>query len=167
VALSPDPDKRARQLANLRNAPPAPAGHTRSLRHGGRAEVLFRDVSAEVAELMDALGAAAPVREPDGSLPAADLIAIEVAARALKRWRAVSNAADLYGRLDERTGEPKPVTAYELQAERAVTAAFDVLAMNPIAREKLLGRRPASEALDHSEQRATLDRRADETKRKR
>lgn len=60
MPVSRDPEKRARQLANLRPAPAAPAGHSRSLVHGGRAEVLFRDVSDEVRELLDVLGELAP-----------------------------------------------------------------------------------------------------------
>jgi hypothetical protein len=51
-------------LANLRSAPAAPLGHTRSLLHGGRSELLLRDVDAEVRELMDALG------ESDGEVEA-------------------------------------------------------------------------------------------------
>jgi hypothetical protein len=60
MPVSRDPEKRARQLANLRPAPAAPAGHSRSLVHGGWAEVLFRDVSDEVRELLDVLGELAP-----------------------------------------------------------------------------------------------------------
>jgi hypothetical protein len=87
MPLSRDPEKRARQLANLRPAPAAPAGHSRSLVLGGRAEVLFRDVSDEIRELLDVLGELAPVRDPDGSLPVADAVAVERAARALKPYR--------------------------------------------------------------------------------
>lgn len=79
--------RHANSLANLRGAPPAPRGHSRSLKHGGHSDLLIRDVEAEVRELMDALGEAAPVRDPDGGLPAADVIAVEAAARALKRYR--------------------------------------------------------------------------------
>ena len=77
MPLSLDPDARARQLANLRLA--APVGNLRAVRHGGRSELLLRDVDAEVRELMDALGDAAPVRE-GGELPEADVAAVEVAA---------------------------------------------------------------------------------------
>lgn len=86
-APSDDPAVADRQRQNLRPAPPAPAGNARALVHGGRSELLLRDVEAEVAELAAALGDAAPVRDPDGGLPAADLIAVEAAARALKRYR--------------------------------------------------------------------------------
>jgi hypothetical protein len=109
-------------LANLRSAPPAPLGHTRSLIHGGRSEVLLRDVDAEVRELMDALGEAAPVRE-DGHLPVADVVAVEVAARALKRYRHLASWLDAHGRIKEKTGGVKSAAELELRAERQLTDA--------------------------------------------
>lgn len=60
--LSKDPRKRARQLANLRPAPPAPEGHTRSLVHGGRARKATLVLAgswaerAKVAAYLDACG---------------------------------------------------------------------------------------------------------------
>lgn len=134
--LSKDPDKRARQLANLRPAPPAPLGHTRTLIHGGRAEALYRDVDAETHELIDALGDTAPVRDPDGSVPAADAAMLEVAARLLRRYRRVSGWLDLHGRISE-AGEVKPAADLELRIERALAAALDALGMTPTSRAKL------------------------------
>jgi hypothetical protein len=86
---------------------------------------------------MDALAEAAPVREADGSLPAADAVAIETAARALKRWRSVSAWCDLHGRVDPKTHEVRPAARYELDGERALERALDNLGMSPIARSKL------------------------------
>lgn len=136
MPLSRDPEKRARQLANLRPAPAAPAGHSRSLVHGGRAEVLFRDVSDAVRELLDVLGELAPVRDPDGSLPAADAVAVERAARALKRYRHLAGWLDLHGRLTD-AGDVKPASEYELRAERELAAALAELGMTPASRAKL------------------------------
>jgi len=73
-------------LANLRRGQTSVPRNQHNLRHGATSELLLRDVSAEVRELYDALAEAAPVRDPDGSLPAADVIAVERAARALKRY---------------------------------------------------------------------------------
>ena len=88
MPLSRDPNKRARQLANLGSRPPAPpTGNRRAVRHGGYSEALVADVSDEVRELMAALGDVAPVRDPDGGLPAADVVAVERAARLLRRYR--------------------------------------------------------------------------------
>lgn len=135
--LSDDPAVAERQKANLRPAPPAPVGNSRGWVSGGRSELLLRDVEHEVAELAAAFGDAAPVRDPDGRLPAADIIAVEVAARCLKRYRHLSAHNDLHGRLDEKTGNLKPAAVYELQAERQLHDALDRLGMNPMARSKL------------------------------
>jgi hypothetical protein len=140
VPLSPDPDARAVQLANLkRGGNPAPAGNGYRLVHGGRSERLVADVEREVAELADALGETAPVRDADGAVPAADVAALEVAARRLKRYRHLSAWCDAHGRLDERTGEVKPAARYELEAEAALTRSLDSLGMTPASRVRLLG----------------------------
>ncbi|MET0511010.1 MAG: hypothetical protein ABW135_04955 [Thermoleophilaceae bacterium] len=89
--------------------------------------MLLRDVEAEVRELHEALAEAAPVRGPDGGLPAADVVAVERAARTLKRWRHVSVWCDLHGRLVERTGEVKPAARYELEAARELARALQPL----------------------------------------
>jgi len=123
-------------LANLKPPPPTPLGVTHALKHGFRSEVLVRDVEVEVRELMDALAESAPVREPDGSLPAADTVAIETAARALKRYRSVSTWLDLHGRLDDK-GEVRSAARYELDGERALHRCLDSLGMSPMARSKL------------------------------
>lgn len=138
MPLSKDPAARRRQLENLkRGENPAVEGNDHALLHGARSELLFRDVEGEVRELLDVLAAAAPVRDPDGSLPAADAAAVETAARALKRYRHLAKWCDLHGRLDDRTGEVKPAAEYELRAERALAAALDALGMTPTSRAKL------------------------------
>jgi hypothetical protein len=139
MPLSDDPKARSRQLANLkRGESGTPKGQPSTrLTHGGRSVLLFRDVSEEVAELMEALGAAVPVRDADGSVPAADMAAIEYAARALKRYRHLSAWCDAHGRLEEKTGNVKPAANYELQAERSLVAALEALGMTPASRAKL------------------------------
>jgi len=137
-APSDDSAKRERQLQNLRPAPAAPAGNQRHLVHGGRSELLLRNVEAEVAELAAALGDAAPVRDPEtGALPAADLIAVETAARALKRYRHLAAWLDTHGRIKEKSGNVKPAAELELKAERQLNEALDRLGMNPMARSRL------------------------------
>lgn len=125
-------------LSNLRQGQTvAPVGNTRAMKHGFRSEALVKDVEAEVRELMDALAESAPVRDPDGGLPGADTVAIEAAARALKRWRSVSTWCDMHGRIDEKTGEVKQAARFELQGEAALQRALDSLGMSPMARSKL------------------------------
>ncbi len=88
-------------------------------------------------ELMDALGESVPVRDADGGVPAADLAAVEYAARALKRYRHLATWCDLHGRIEEKTGNVKPAANYELQAERSLANALDALGMTPTSRAKL------------------------------
>lgn len=167
MPLSGDPTKRARQLANLRRGgvdavPGVPSGR---LQHGGRSELLFRDVEAEILELTEALAEAAPVKDPDGTTPAADSIALETAARALKRYRHLANWCDLHGRLDPKSGQVQPAAEYELRAERQLTVALDTLGMTPTARARLgLALARTAGAVEDAESvraaRERLDRRA-------
>ena len=68
MPLSDDPERRQRQLANLKRGdnPVTPPGEPSTrLTHGARSTLLFRDVEAEVVELMEALAEIVPVRNPD------------------------------------------------------------------------------------------------------
>jgi hypothetical protein len=125
-------------LANLkRGETVAPVGNSRAMTHGFRSDLLVRDVEAEVRELMDALAESAPVRDPDGGLPGADTVAVEAAARALKRYRHVSAWCEQYGRFDPKTHAECPAAAYELRAEAALHVCLNALGMSPMARSKL------------------------------
>ena len=56
MPLSNDPAKRARQLANLKRAPAAPAGNVRAVRHGALRRVLdSADLDAAEQRIRDAL----------------------------------------------------------------------------------------------------------------
>ena len=134
---SRDPAKRAKQLANLRPAPPAPAGNRQTLRHGGAATGATLPVSEAVREIVDALAASAPVRDAAGELPAADEATVELAARALCRVRRVEAWCDMHGYLDERTGDVKPAVRYLEQATRTADRLLTVLGMNPRSRAAL------------------------------
>jgi hypothetical protein len=151
--------KHPNSLANLiPGGTSAPIGNSHALKHGGNSEVLLRDVEAEVRELLDALADAAPVKDPDGSLPAADTVAVERAARALKRWRSVSGWLDLHGRLDDK-GDVRDAAKLELACERELGRALDDLGMTPQSRSKLgLRLVQATAAASDAEDRAARDR---------
>lgn len=135
--ISQDPAARKRQIANLRRGGPAlPGVPSNRLAHGGRSELLFRDVEVEIRELMDALGESVSLRE-NGNVPEADLVAIEKCARALKRYRHLSAHCDVYGRIDPKTHEVRSAARYELEAERALSSALDDLGLSPVSRTRL------------------------------
>lgn len=141
VPLSTDPDKRARQLANLRreNLVPgqgADAAHRALTTHGAYSERLVADVSAEVREIMEALADAAPVRAADGGLPSHDVVAVELAARQLRRLRAVETYLDLHGVLDEK-GNVRPATDLGNQLAAGLLRMLADLGMTPASRAKL------------------------------
>src|SRR4051812_39583204 len=101
MALSKDPKKRARQLANLRPAPPAPKGNKLPVTHGAHANPPPA-LDAARAAIYDALAASAPVRDRDGGLPAADSTVVELAASALARFRALDAHVTAKGPIDRR-----------------------------------------------------------------
>jgi hypothetical protein len=111
-------------------------GNTLALKHGARSAALVADVSAEVAEIMQGIAEVCPVRDADGSLPDADVLAVEACAVALKRWRHVGTYCDLHGRIDEK-GKQTSAAEYELRAESAYRRALASLGLDPESRVKL------------------------------
>ncbi len=107
------------------------------VKHGAFRTIPRDQLDAEIEAIYRALADSAPVRDPDGGLPKADEAAVEVAARALRRWREVVAWCDLYGRYVEKTGAVKPAAEHELACERALTAALATLGLDPTARAKL------------------------------
>jgi P27 family predicted phage terminase small subunit len=112
-------------------------GDAAALKHGARSRLPAPVDEADLAEVRDAIAAAAPVRDATGDLPAADQAAVEMVARALKRYRQVNQWCEMHGRFEERTGKQKPAATYELQAEAALARALDAVGMTPMARSKL------------------------------
>jgi hypothetical protein len=85
MPLSADPEKRATQLANLRNAPAAPDGNQRAIKHGAYRAVLdAADLHEAEQRIFAALAEDAPVRD-HGQLPAADTAAVRLLADVLVR----------------------------------------------------------------------------------
>jgi hypothetical protein len=126
-----------RSLANLiPGGGAAGPGNTRALKYGAHGAALIADVGEETREIIDGIAAVVPVREGGGA-PAADVLAIERLAVALKRWRAVVVWNDMHGRIDEKTGEEKPAAQFELRAEGAFERALDALGLTPQSRSKL------------------------------
>jgi hypothetical protein len=87
MPMSKDPAARARSMKNLRNGKGAQKGQQVGLKNGSRAKQPVGDIAAARQEMKEALADAAPLRDRDGNLPAADRIAVEVVAAALARYR--------------------------------------------------------------------------------
>ena len=139
MPLSDDPAKRERQLANLRpGARPAPLGNQRTRRHGGYARVRREEVEARAEDLFLALAEDAPLRDPDGELPAVDTAAVHLLAQTLVRLERVTVYLDATGLFDQKTGEPRhAILDLEARLRREAASMLDRLGMTPAARARL------------------------------
>jgi hypothetical protein len=136
MPLSPDPDKRARQLANLKPRPvPSPYG---ARRHGGYSTVTAERLAPRTREIFDALALDAPLRDQGGELPAADAGIVTLLAQALCRLEDVTGYLEQTGWLDQKTGEPRTAVLEIERRLQAMAAGFmDRLGMTPTSRAKL------------------------------
>ena len=137
---SRDPAKRAKQLANLRPAPPAPAGNALARRHGGYAVIVHERLEAKALEVFDALAADAPLRGPTGDLPAPDVAQVRLLAEALCRLDTVSADVSAFGLLEQRgkrRGQVRPAAELEGRLRREVADHLDALGMTPKSRARL------------------------------
>jgi hypothetical protein len=138
VPLSPDPEARQRQLANLRPAPPAPPGNQRGRRHGAYGAVARDRVNTKVAEYWDAMAADAPLRGPGGELPAADEARVQLAAECRVRLDDVGRWLDDFGARDQRTGkERRSLLDLERRLRVELAGHLDALGMSTAARARL------------------------------
>lgn len=136
--LSTDPVKRERQLANLTARPPAPpAGNVRALVHGGTARKATLIAAGSWAERIYAeLEDEAPLRAPDGGLPAHDRQAVELLASALARLQAVEAWLATRPAVNEK-GLPWPAEDTARRLRREVAGYLDALGMTPKSRAAL------------------------------
>ena len=132
MGLSSDPKKRAKQLANRRNAPPAPKGHKRALKHGGHATPSADVLAAHEQSIRDAL----PVRGHDGGPPAHDAVSVKLLATVLAQLDAVTDYLAQHGQLI-RGGGVRPASDLQLKLLARAEALTDRLGMNPTSRAKL------------------------------
>jgi len=127
-----------RSLANLRPGAGAwTPGATTNLEHGLRSRRPGPAVLDPLArEIEDALAEDLPLKAPDGSVPAPDRFAVELAAIALLRVRRCSAYLELHGDADERGN----LRSAFLELGRAVEHAarmLDRLGCSPRARAAL------------------------------
>jgi len=139
MPLSRDPDKRSRQLANLRSAPPpAPPGNRRTVTHGGYAEVARARLDAKTREVFEALAADVPLRDAAGELPRYDAAQVALLAKCLCRLEDVESYVAEFGWRDQKTGEPRTgLVELEGRLRREAADYMDALGMTPRSRAKL------------------------------
>ena len=137
MPLSRDPAARARQLANLRRSgPPAPSGNQFARRHGAYARLAAEELEGKTREIFDALAADAPVRTPDGALPAPDALVVRLLAECLVRRERVHTETLKHG-LENRDGSLRGIAAFGLRLDEQALALCRELGLTPAARAKL------------------------------
>ena len=136
MALSDRPAARERQLANLRQAPAAPAGNRRALRHGGYAEVARGRLEERTRQVFDELAVDAPLRDELGELPAADHLIVSLLAQALIRLEDVTAYLTVHGLLDAK-GKVRPAAELEGRLRREAADYARELGLSPRARASL------------------------------
>jgi hypothetical protein len=151
--LSKDPDKRAKQLANLKrggNSPEARRGYeawladlkerrligTSTMPHGGGATSRTLPVSDKAHAIYLVLAEDAPLRDQDGELPRADRMTVELLALCLARLDSVTTYLTMHGPLDLK-GNVRPAAEYEVKLRREAAGHADALGMSPRSRARL------------------------------
>lgn len=138
MPLSRDPEKRAKQLANLRpGAGRWKPGAAPALEHGLRTRhpspIVLDPV---VREIETALAADLPLKDADGKVPGADRFAVELAAIALLRVRRCAAYLDLHGDVDDR-GNLRPAFLKQGRAVEHAARMLDRIGCSPRARVAL------------------------------
>jgi hypothetical protein len=136
VPLSPEPRKRARQLANLRPAPAAPRGNRRGMSHGGYATIARDRLEAKQREVFDALAADAPLPDAGDELPRHYAAHVALLAEVLRRLDDVNAYLAARGYLDGQ-GNVRPAAELTGRMRREASDYLDALGMTPKSRAKL------------------------------
>lgn len=139
MPLSNDPEKRAAQVANLRQGAGeagAGVGNLRAVSHGAYARVTAPRLDVKTRQIVDALSADAPVRAADGSLPAADAAAARLLAETLCRLETIGDYLERRG-WEGEDGRPRPVLEYEARLRSQALDLMKEFGMTPASRMKL------------------------------
>jgi hypothetical protein len=126
-----------RALANLRPGPKAPPGNRLAESHGGYSAVSAEEREERVGRVFEALGEDAPMRGPDGGLPRADAVAVDLLARCLVRLERVERFHRDCGWLDPKTKLPRPSVDLEGRLRREALDLAESLGMTPRSRARL------------------------------
>jgi hypothetical protein len=136
MPTSTDPEKRARQLANLRQGPPAPRGNVLGLRHGAYARITEAELDATTRQIYEAVAQDAPVRAADGGLPSHDSLVVRQLAEALVRRQRVTTSEIRRG-IEDKDGRVRGVVEYGLRLDDQILSYCKELGMTPRSRAAL------------------------------
>lgn len=160
MPMSRDPRKRQRQLANLQRGgqtpTAAPRGNQRARTHGAYAVVAADRLDRKQAEVFAALAEDAPLRAPDGGLPAAHAVPVHMLAKALCRLEDVEQFLTLRGLVDD-DGKERPALDVERRLRLEVADWCDALGMTPRAQARLGLDLVRTEAMDLAKAMSALD----------
>lgn len=137
MPLSSDPNKQARQRANLiPGQGAAKRGNSLTRKHGAYARVTEAELEAKALELFDAIAADAPVRAADGGLPAYDGLVVRLLAEVMVRRERVRVTEEERG-LEMPNGRLRGVVEYGLRLDDQALNLAKELGMTPLSRAKL------------------------------
>lgn len=137
MPMSSDPKARARSMANLKRGGGVGKGAQVALKNGTRAKLPVGDIASARQELQEALADAAPLRDPDGNLPKADAVAIEVVAAALARYKHMQEYLERVGAFSSG-GKLRFTLVRELRrSEKQLLAELHELGLTPRGRAAL------------------------------
>lgn len=137
MPLSDRPAARQRQLANLKQGGTvAPSGNSRAATHGGYATVAAGRLEEREREVFAALNADLPLRDADGSPPAADQVAVSLLAECLCRLDSVRDYLSRRG-IEDRKGRLRPAVEVEAKLRREALDFAEALGLTPRSRVRL------------------------------
>ena len=135
--LSSDPQKRRKQIANLRpGRGAAGVGNRHATKHGAYAVIAQAELEAKARESFDALAEDTPVRDVDGGLPSHDSLVVRMLAEVLIRRERV-RIEELRHGLEAPDGRMRGVVEYGLRLDAQALEYAKELGMTPASRAKL------------------------------
>jgi hypothetical protein len=136
MPLSNRPQARSRQLQNLRRGETAIPGNRNAQQHGGYASIATEQLQAKEREVFLALNEDLPLREPDGSAPAADAVAVSLLAQALCRLDSVRSYLQRRG-IEDGKGRLRPAVEVEGRLRREALDFAEALGLTPRSRARI------------------------------
>jgi len=121
------------QRANLKAAPPAPVGNEHRNLHSARATAATLPVDEHAERIRAILREQVPLRDADGSVPAADEVAIQLLALCMARIERVAAWINEHGEMDSRN-RLRPVVETERRLRNEARAHLAELGLTPRAR---------------------------------